>query len=229
MGISDRGHRTQYLLPYDAQEPPPEPGNAVLRAARKWRLTILFVITSMAVIAAAAVFVSSAASDLAISNLKTSASEETAKIAMHLQDMFPNLSAATFTMDDRLYTPSGFDSLLDPDGTAGEVPRLLGAFNIVKLNIFDLTGKTVWSTDSENMGLTYSKSNLFQEASTGRVSSELVEDLNVAHLDGAIKRIDVMETYVPLIERSTGNTIGVLEVYRDVTLETRSKTPVLIR
>ena len=68
------------------------------------------------------------------------------------------------------------------------------------------------------MGST-SKSNLFQEASTGRVSSELVEDLNVAHLDGAIKRIDVMETYVPLIERSTGNTIGVLEVYRDVTLD----------
>ena len=217
MRINDPGHGAQDLLLYDGQDLSSDPRNSVLRTVRKWRLTILFVLTSIVVISAAAVFVSRAASDLAISNLKMSAAEETANIAMHVQDMFPTLSAAMVTTDNQQNTPSALDSLVAPGGIPGELPRLLGAFNIVQLNIFDLNGKTVRSTDPGNVGLTKRESTLFQEAAAGGVSSEMVEDHKVAHLDGTVRQIDVLEIYVPLVDGSTGNVIGVLGFYRDVT------------
>lgn len=48
------------------------------------------------------------------------------------------------------------------------------------------------------------------------MSSKLAKNQDVVHLDGVIRNIDVVETYLPLRETREGKIIGVMEVYRDI-------------
>ena len=88
--------------------------------------------------------------------------------------------------------------------------------SIVKLNLFDLNGTTVWSSDPNTIGITKRESPLFAKAAVGETSSKLAIEHDVVHLDGVARRIDIVETYVPLRETRGGKIIGVMELYRDI-------------
>ena len=74
----------------------------------------------------------------------------------------------------------------------------LEGFNIVKLNLFDLDGKTVWSSDPGTLGITKRESPGYQEAVAGGAYSKLAKRHKVVDLEGVPRRIDIVETYVPL-------------------------------
>ena len=191
---------------------------------QRFRLTAYFVLTALVVIALAAVVVNRLVGDLARGNLIRIAEENTARDAVHIQAMMrrghsmrgmptPNGKAIQDIPQPR---PLSLEYLTSPEGLSGSYQMLVEGLSIVKLNLFDLNGTTVWSTDSKTIGITKRESPLFRKAVTGKHSSKLVEDHEIVHLDGVTRRIDAVETYLPVLATREGEIIGVMEVYRDV-------------
>ena len=191
---------------------------------RRFRLTLIFVVTSLVVIGAAAVIVNRGIGDLAEDNLIRAAEENTARDAVHMQAMLMrerslrgmSSSDGRVMRDVREPMPLTLEFLASPEGLPSSFPFLLEGLNIVKLNLFDLNGVTVWSTDPSTIGVTKRESPLYRKAVTGGHSSKLATDHDVVHLDGVSRPIDVVETYVPLRETPHGEIIGVMELYRDI-------------
>ena len=191
---------------------------------RRFRLTLLFVITALLVIVLAAVTVNRVIGDLAKENLIRTAEENTVRDALHMQSMMRRghsmdgmPSASDGSMGNiQAATALSLEFLTGPEGLSRSFPSLVEGLSIVKLNLFDLNGTTVWSTDRQTVGITKRESPLYREAVRGEYSSKLVQDHEVVHLDGVTRRIDVVETYLPLRETREGNIIGVMEVYRDI-------------
>ncbi|MBW2690157.1 MAG: PAS domain-containing protein, partial [Deltaproteobacteria bacterium] len=85
---------------------------------------------------------------------------------------------------------------------------------LIKLRIFSAQGEIIFSTKAEEIGSINKKDYFRKIVANGRVYSKVVEkDRETA--DGAITRIDVVETYVPFM---AGNAFGgAIEVYYDIT------------
>ena len=194
----------------------------------KYRLSVLFALTAVVVIVAAATVANRVIGNLAEENLKRIAEENTARDAEHMQAMLrrqdaTDMTSAAGTAKDgqsmqSMQSPKSLtlEFLTGPEGLDKTFPHLVEGLSMVKMNIFDLNGTTVWSTDSRTIGITKRESPLFAKGVVGETSSKLVKNHKVVHLDGVSRPIDVVETYLPLRDARGGNVIGVMEIYRDV-------------
>ncbi|MCH8041545.1 MAG: response regulator, partial [Nitrospinae bacterium] len=106
--------------------------------------------------------------------------------------------------------------LTGPDGLSRTFPMLAEGLHMVKFNLFDLNGNTLWSTDPRSVGVSERESRMYQTAVAGGISSKLAEDHHVTHLDGVTRNSDVVETYIPLQDSPSSQVIGALEIYWDV-------------
>ena len=195
---------------------------------RKYRLTLLFAATAMVVIAIAAMVVNQITGNLAEDNLIRSAEEDTARDGLHIQSMMrrhlsmePTSGAGSTpggSSTDQMQhpVPLTLDAATGPQGLPTTYRQLVEGLNIVKLNLFDLNGTTVWSTDSNTIGVTKRESTLLGKAMAGDTSSKLVKNHDVVHPDGVVRNVDVVETYMPLRETRGGVIIGAMEIYRDM-------------
>ena len=191
---------------------------------KKYRLTLLFAVTAVVVIVIAAIAVNRIIGDLAENNLIRIAEENTARDGLHMQAMIrrghgmsgmaPTNGEAMQTMHEPMQLTLQY--LTSPEGLDSHYRMLVEGLNIVKINAFDLNGTTVWSTDPGTIGITKRESPLYRAAATGGISSKLAEDHDIVQLDGVIRNIDVVETYLPLRETREGKIIGVMEIYRDI-------------
>ena len=120
---------------------------------------------------------------------------------------------------DMSQVPLTLAVLAGPTGLPAHFPMLVEGLAIVKANLLDLEGRTIWSTNSVSIGITKAEKSLFQEAASGQAASKLLRDLQVIHLDGVSRKIDVVDTYAPLRETAGGPVIGVLELFKDVTAD----------
>lgn len=97
---------------------------------------------------------------------------------------------------------------------------LLKPLGIFKINIYDPTGRVLYTTDRRvRVGRLGPLHNNLREALAGRVVSKLQTRVMVGHLEAAaeIPRA-VVETNAPIRNRLAGHDVqGVLEVYQDVT------------
>ena len=198
------------------------------QAIGKYRLSVLFALTAVVVIVAAATVANRVIGNLAEENLKRIAEENTARDAEHMQAMLrrqdaTDMTSAAGTAKDgqsmqSMQSPKSLtlEFLTGPEGLDKTFPHLVEGLSMVKMNIFDLNGTTVWSTDSRTIGITKRESPLFAKGVVGETSSKLVKNHKVVHLDGVSRPIDVVETYLPLRDARGGNVIGVMEIYRDV-------------
>ena len=194
-------------------------------ALQKWRLTFFFVVTALLALAVAVILVNRVIGNQTEANLIRVAEENTARDAIHIQAMMRrhnsmhSMSPGGTATDTK---PMGqpmmltLESLTGPEGLDSTFPMLVEGLSLVKLNLFDLNGTTVWSTDPATIGVTKRESPLFGKAATGESSSNLVNDHEVVYLDGVVRSIDVVETYVPLRATRGGQVIGVMELYRDI-------------
>ena len=186
------------------------------RQRRRSLLSILFASTAVSAIAIAALIVNLVIGRLAEDNLMRIAEENTARDAVHMQAMMRR-GASVHSMPDLQHPePLDLEFLTGPEGLSSSFPMLVEGLNVIKFNLFDLNGTTVWSTDPSTIGITKRESPLFLEAVAGGISSKRVEDHDVVHLDGVVRSVDVVETYLPLRETREGKIIGVMEIYRDV-------------
>ena len=194
-------------------------GSAVAeRAVNKYRLTVMFALVASAILAATFFIINVVAGNLAEGNLLRMTEENTARDALHIAAMVSGQHRMPGdTMPEMRHSqPLTLHSLVAPHGQlSSNYEGLVEGLNIVKLNLFDLTGEIVWSSDPESTGVNKRESPLYQKAANGDISSKLVRNWEVTGPDG--RRLDVVETYLPLLDTPSGSIIGVLEIYRDIT------------
>ena len=92
----------------------------------------------------------------------------------------------------------------------------LKGLSVAKVKIYDMGGRTVFSTDPKQMGEDRSDNAGFREARSGVVATELTHRDEFAALDGIIENADLLATYIP-VRRSDGEISAVFQVYDDVT------------
>jgi signal transduction histidine kinase len=91
--------------------------------------------------------------------------------------------------------------------------------SVSKIKIFDLRGRTVFSTDPANIGQDYADRPGFIAASTGGVTSKLDHKDTFKSLNGTLTDRKLISSYVPLRQTPDqgGQIGGVFELYNDVT------------
>ena len=193
------------------------------------RLTLSFIVVAVVFTAIAAFAANRVVGNLAEDNLIRIAEENTSRNAVHLDSMmramattgdvhFHGTPDTTSDGDETDETPLTLDSLVGPDGLPSTHRGLVEGLNIGKLILFDPNGYAVWSSDPANLGQTKPRrgSSFYWEAAAGDVASKFVSQKKITDLDGVERRIDIVETYLPLRDTREGEIIGVLEIDRDV-------------
>ena len=124
-------------------------------------------------------------------------------------------AANTFTLD---HVVADMPSLL---------PMLIEGFNVVKFDLFDLSGLAVWSTDRLAVGANAERRTHYERAAAGDIASTLARKEEFAHFDGVTRRTDIVESYLPLRATNDGRIVGVMAMSRDVEgdLASRSTIP----
>jgi len=214
------------------------------RFTANYRLTLLFGCTALLTIVAATVVVNVILGNLAESNLIKLAEENTARDSLHIQSMMRMDGAASSGGADSAegmgetmplgMTPSeasdgettmlgmeeqrplSLDYLAGPDGLSTIYRSLVDGLNILRLDLLDLNGRVVWSTEPRTTGSVKLETPEIQNVMAGEISSERVEQFEVIDRSGVSHRTDVVATTLPLWETASGDIIGAMQVYREV-------------
>jgi hypothetical protein len=88
---------------------------------------------------------------------------------------------------------------------------------VVKVKLYEVDGRTLFSTDPAQIGKDYSANPGFISANKGRPLSELTHRDKFSAFDREIENRDVLSSYVPLRSSANAPIGGVLEIYSDVT------------
>lgn len=89
--------------------------------------------------------------------------------------------------------------------------------SVAKVKMYDLRGRTVFSTEAKQIGDDKSGNVGFQGARNGLVTSELTHRNQFSAFDRVIENRDLLSTYIPMRKTSESPVIAVFEVYDDVT------------
>ena len=175
----------------------------------RFKISILFAVTLLVVMAAASWAIDQVIRRHAEATMIRNAELSSVQEAMHMQSMLRDLAGR----DDSGLT---LDFLISPSGFRSNYPKLVEGMNVVKLNLFNLQGEAVWSTDVGTVGKNNHDSPLFQQAAAAGAASKLARDNTLTVWNGETITTDIVETYLPVLDTSDGEIIGVMEVYRDV-------------
>jgi len=98
-----------------------------------------------------------------------------------------------------------------------KVLMLLAGTQIYKIKVYDLRGRTIYSTELAQIGEDNSQNAGVINGLRGLNSSELVHQNQISSFEG--KQLDraVIESYIPNYNPATGQVSGVFEIYRDAT------------
>ncbi|MGD1808968.1 response regulator [Dapis sp. BLCC M126] len=94
----------------------------------------------------------------------------------------------------------------------------LEGLSILKVKIYDLQGRTVFSTNFLEIGQDKSKSSGFLLAKSGEVSSQLGHRDTFKALHSNLENRDLLSSYIPMYANGNNkDIIGVFELYTDIT------------
>lgn len=112
---------------------------------------------------------------------------------------------------------------IDIEAIHQAVARQVGNLAVVKVKLYNLSGRTVFSTELKQIGDDMSANPGFQVARSGRIASELIHQDSFSYFDREIIRDrDLLSSYVPLRKHDgTGAIEAVFEVYSDITADLR--------
>lgn len=97
------------------------------------------------------------------------------------------------------------------------VAALMAGTSILKVKVYDIGGRTVFSTEDAQIGADYSQNKRFLTAKSGGNISELEFRETFNSIDGPVAERWVLSSYVPVRLSSDGPIEGVVEIYNDVT------------
>jgi len=97
------------------------------------------------------------------------------------------------------------------------VRHILTSTSVFKVKIYNTQGVTVFSTDPALIGEDKSTNAGVIAGLQGRNSSQLTHKDQVSTFEGQLQNRDLVESYVPLYDPSSGRISGVFEIYGDAT------------
>ena len=98
------------------------------------------------------------------------------------------------------------------------VRKQMQGLSVVKVKVYNLTGKTVFSTDKTQIGQDKSKSKAFLTARSGQVVTQLDRRDSFQALSGDLENIDLISSYIPIYSQDASKKVeSVVEIYNDVT------------
>lgn len=122
------------------------------------------------------------------------------------------LSSVDMLSDEEIISHPTTDKILE-----STLVQLQGS-NVVKIKIFELEGRTIFSTELAQIGQRYVDSPLFTSARHGRKATALRRRDTFTALQGTITNRDIIASYIPVYATdSPGEIIGVFEIYTDIT------------
>ena len=98
-----------------------------------------------------------------------------------------------------------------------DVLRQMYGLSVVKVKIYDLNGRTVFSTDLNQIGEDESGDDGFIAAKAGKPVSEIAFENHFDSFEKVINDRNLISTYIPIRKDDTQPPEGVFEVYSDVT------------
>lgn len=101
--------------------------------------------------------------------------------------------------------------------THQHILKLLEGTKIFKIKVYDLKGRTIYSTDLSQIGQDKSTNAGVISALQGHNSSALVHHDQFSTFEGELTDRDMVESYIPRRDPTTGQVTGVFEIYRDAT------------
>ena len=200
---------------------------------KSYRFTILFVFTGLIVMMSASWVTSYRATSQAKAGLRQVAERSAVADTEHILSMVRNQGSMMggqsspagsamdmqqgSAMDMQQSEPFTLDWIASPQGLPGTYGMVTEGLNVTKLNLFDLDGTIVWSSDPSSIGNSNHNSLWFQQARDGIVMTKLEEGKTSVTSDGTVTELDIVEVYLPLRSDPSSDPIGVIEVYRDAT------------
>ena len=97
------------------------------------------------------------------------------------------------------------------------VTRQMRGLSVAKVKIYDLEGRTVFSTDPNQIGQDKSQSEGFRAAKSGKISTQLDHRDSFYSITGNIYDTKLLSSYLPIYNRDNSQVQGVFELYNDVT------------
>ena len=94
----------------------------------------------------------------------------------------------------------------------------MNAVSVVKIKIYNLAGRTVFSTDAKQIGENKAGNAGYLAARSGDVISEITHRDTFSSFEGVIADRDLISSYVPIPYGAAGNRVeAVFELYQDIT------------
>jgi diguanylate cyclase (GGDEF)-like protein len=109
------------------------------------------------------------------------------------------------------------EELKKPEAFSHEIEKMQKEFNLIKIKVFSPGGQTVYSTDSKDVGVRNEKKYFHEIVAEGMPYTKVVEK-DAKSLEGQKMRVDVVETYVPIMKKN--RFLGAFEIYYDITNRT---------
>ena len=106
---------------------------------------------------------------------------------------------------------------LDIAGLRQGVVNQMRDTNMVKVKLYNLDGRTLFSTEAKQIGEYESRNAGFLSALQGHPTSELTHRNQFSAFDQMLENLDVLSSYVALRRDPDAPIEGVVEVYTDVT------------
>jgi diguanylate cyclase (GGDEF)-like protein len=129
--------------------------------------------------------------------------------------VWPKLVPYLATAD--LLPTEQLDEHPDRESFAAALAQNLRGLTVGKVRVYDMGGRTVFSTDPKQIGEDKSSNAGFLAAKLGGITSELTHRDKTSGVEGVVETADLLSTYIP-VRRTTDNAVGaVFEVYDDVT------------
>jgi diguanylate cyclase (GGDEF)-like protein/PAS domain S-box-containing protein len=111
------------------------------------------------------------------------------------------------------------------------VSKLLEGTKIFKIKVYNLKGRTAYSTELNEIGEEKINNAGVIAGLRGQNSSELVHHDQLSTFEGKLQDRDLVESYIPRFDPQTGQVSGVFEIYRDATsvlVEVRQRQTLLV-
>ena len=96
------------------------------------------------------------------------------------------------------------------------VVQELAGTPVLKVKIYDLSGRTAFSTEAKQIGENKSENAGFLAARAGTPASELTRRNQFSAFEQTVENVAVVSSYIPI--RADGSVVAVFEIYSDISL-----------